>query len=238
MVLRFDFVKPLLHLGLDPLVEDWAEAPAFARNINDGSESQMMALHQLSLSQGVYDNVVVGRQKDAWVAWRMLQSAQVFDSMVANVLPDFYRWPMEKRLDILLRRSFYVGLDYKTVNRLIRPRGGFHPGDLQLRSSKGESILQWMAKQYFQARIDTFSWFNPYYEAQGGCVDLLSLRLFICEMVAASEYSDVDPTYDGPRTTATVGTMVRLAERAISHRPKCIGRWYDRKRHRIGVRHL
>ena len=82
-------------MGLDPFVEDNLGNSAYELNIFDGSEFQMMALHQLSLSQGVYDKMK--ESGGVGVIQRMLGAPQVFDSMVANILPDFYQWPLEHR---------------------------------------------------------------------------------------------------------------------------------------------
>jgi len=232
---RFDFVEPLLHLGLDPLVEDHRKESAYVVNLCRGSESQVMALHQLSLSQGVYDGVA--SWKDSWVAWRMLGNAEVFDSMVANVFPDFYQWPLEDRTNILNYSLAGFSFDHKAVSRLFRPQGGFHPDDFHHRlRCTGQSIIQWITGQYFRMILGDYWWPSDCQPAKGS-IDKTSLRfqqiqLLFHDIAAVSEYSNLSAISDGART-ALVESIMWPAEQLMLASTRFTGPAYNSKVHRL-----
>jgi hypothetical protein len=179
-----------------------------------------MALHQLSLSQGVYDEV---SWEDSWVGWRMLGDVQIFDSMVADFYPDFYQWPLERRIGILGCNPWALleRFDHEAVSRLFRPHGGFHPDDLHHRlPSTGQTILQWITEKYFLTRAwDLWwdSWWVPSVRPSRMCAlgkkspQFQQIRLLFLEIATLSGNSYLSATGDGA-TTALLGGIVKLEE--------------------------
>ena len=234
---RFDFVEPLLHMGLDPFVGDNDGQPAYEMNVSSGNESQNLALHKLSLSQGVYDEVANGGTlSDFWVMQRMMGNLQVFDSI--NVFPDFYQRPLLLRIDILIWLQDL--LDWTTVTRLFRPHGGFYPEDLLHRIPRtGQTIFQWATKAYLYPKREIhrrmmivegpvwghyFSLFNK--------EDLEGARGLIHDIVAVSEYSDLSATGERGRTTALL-EGIRSSTGAVTHLWISNGQAYNARVHRL-----
>ena len=174
-----------------------------------------MALHQLSLSQGVYDKMK--ESGGAWVIQRMLGAPQVFDSMVANIFPDFYQWPLEHRTRLLTCPWRFKDSRSKIVRRLFRPHGGFHPDDLLHRLPEtGQTIFQWATESYYHRWMPIYT--GPIWrDHQINLFDTVYLKEvmgLIHDIVAVSQYSDLSATGERGRTTALLEGIRSSTEEA------------------------
>ena len=225
-------------MGLDPLVEDIHGSSAFEMNAFNGSESQIMALHQLSLAQGVYGTVI--NEIPPWVMKRMIGAPQVFDSMVANIFPDFYQWPLEHRTRLLAYPLNFGSLSSKIVRRLFRPHGGFHPDDLLHRMpGTGQTIFHWVTEQYFHQWLMVYDWYDwPDWRDDFDLFNKGHLKEdmgLIHDIVAVSQYSDLSATGERGRTTALL-EGIRSSTEAVTRFWISSGQAYNAPEHRFTKR--
>jgi hypothetical protein len=148
---RFDLVEPLIHMGLDLSFEDDAHQPAYQYSPNLGNRSFTVEVHQLLVSNGIYDEA---DWSDDWVRHRMIESAEVFDWFLANVFVDFYHWPLEKRME-LLGDPFEGKFDHRVISRIFRPHGGFRAEDLLHPTGfRKLRLFEWANVAYFASIQD------------------------------------------------------------------------------------
>ncbi len=125
---RFEFVEPLLQLGLDIYAKNDGGHPAYATHAAWGTSDT--AVHKLLLSQGIYDEVVDGADGiPYWAAWCMMRNADVFDFFVKNFFPRFYQMCLCHRMRILLAHYSCTSVPM-AIGRIFHPDGHFCRGDL------------------------------------------------------------------------------------------------------------
>lgn len=195
---RSEFLEPLLQLGLDFRMGDEPPLQACFLDGSQGSEAHEVAVHRLLLSHGVYDETAV------WTAdlvkLRMMRNAQVFDWFVANRFPDFYQWPLKRRL-AMFHSPGVLALHHQVASRIFRPQGGFHPGDLHHRiPSTGQTILERITEEYFWLRfyIALFPETRKLTFKIGYWMK--QLRLVVRDIAAVAEYSDLNDTLRTKKT--------------------------------------
>ncbi len=228
-------------MGLDPLVEDSFGYSAYKENIFVDNQSQVMALHQLSLSQGVYDEVE--SENLAWVIRRMMVAPHVFDSIVTNIFPDFYQWPLKTRISSLPFSFRFTNFRYEMVARLFRPHGGFHADDLLheiegwYADVAGGTILQLAAAAYFRVGTSLFPISFPE-DSTLASEDHRheQLRLLLHDIIAVSAYSDLSATGHSGRTTALLDGIETSARRVMRSWIRS-GQAYNANEHRFAKRH-
>ncbi len=239
-------MEPLLHMGLDPFVKNDRGLSAFESIVYGGSESQIMALHQLSLSHGVYDEMS-NTLLPHWVQDRMMRAPEVFDSMVANVVPHFYHQMLLPLRIIWITSSVTVSkYSPEVVRRLLWPQSSPPPDNLFYRSSiwpGGPTILQEMTKAYFKSRTQPDQWIMKYLESNTflGCMDPTltlenqgeeQLRLLIRDIVAISEHSDLSTIEDAVSTTALIGG-IQVCASIVTRRGIRRGWTFNARKHRV-----
>jgi len=197
MTYRFEFVEPLIRMGLDFSAEDRDGWPAYSLS---PSVANNEAVHQLMLSRNIYDQVA---GMTFWTATRMTQSAHIFDFFVANIFPEFYQWPLKGRIRMLYQAIWY--LDPKTIGLIFHPDGRFHLDDLRYQavSSTGKTVFERLVDVYFAIRCEIgFARIT----ARGTDEDVAGrflyderilehqwseIRVVIRETVATADYSDL-----------------------------------------------
>lgn len=127
---------------------------------NEIGDAQLISLHRLMLSKGVYDEAYRWPQKPQralavgiqyMIVREMISSAELFEFFRANIFPDFYQWELDVRIGLLQLLGFWDQVNVKTVCRFFRPDGRFHSEDLRHRCpSSGLTMLQEFARLYFK----------------------------------------------------------------------------------------
>lgn len=203
MLGRPAFVEPLVRTGLDfydksgRILAVWCCTPEFY-----GPEA--VVIQRIMLSRGVYD----GLQDECpwWVAKQMLGHAEVFDSMLANVLPDFYQWPLTKRVSLL---DNWVGADIRLVGRFLHRDGRLRINDLRrpmpgyrLPFRKIETILDLLTAIYFTTRCHHWHRNSDNKEEYVSIKGLWNhTRRYFRDILAMADYNDLSPPHhDGAKT--------------------------------------
>lgn len=151
MTARFEFVEPLLRMGLDFYAENDSSHPAYA-----GSGAWTVTdnkVHDLLLSHGVYNEMVSGDGGiSVWVGWCMMNNARVFEFFVQTFFPDFYGWCRGCRMYSLFSQPGWW-FDPKSVARIFRPDGCFRRDDLREPLwLTGETVYYKLLDAYVAAR--------------------------------------------------------------------------------------
>lgn len=88
----------------------------------------------------------------------MMSCPEIFDSIVTNVFPDFYRkWPVKERLR-LFQHARLSTVDYRLFARLVRPDGQLRAEDFSITSRASgvtvrHPLLRSLVKQYFKLGV-------------------------------------------------------------------------------------
>ena len=102
----------------------------------DPGSSLAIGAHRLMLSRGVYDDISMA--PDSLIESRieelalslMAGSVELFNFFHTQVFPDFYQWPLDRRISLLagLRSSSY---DRKAVGQFCHPDGHYRSEHVQ-----------------------------------------------------------------------------------------------------------
>ncbi len=149
MAERFEFIEPLVRIGLDLYAQDrdgnphYHYFPRWDTNVN--------ATHELRRSLGIYDEVVYGLTR--WESTCMMQSCNVFDFFLRHFSPSFYQWPLAQRIPLL---GFAVSiLDPNSLGRIFHPDGRFRLQDLRrVIFPTGKTVLKRLLDLYFMERAN------------------------------------------------------------------------------------
>jgi hypothetical protein len=231
MVYRFEFVEPLLSMGLDFHREDSLGRPAYVLDRGDVRD-HTSAVHRLALSQGVYDEVV--EWKTHWVARHMLWNVETFDWFLGNIFPDFYQWPLERRL-WMLECAVETALDHRLASRVFRPHGGFHPDDFHHRLPSCElTVLRRLYNAYFWASRPV-TWFGTA-RVNKDRHQWDQLRLVVRDIAAVLEYSGLGDVDDETGTALLRGVTKFVRDVMDSWR----SRWepFNTRNHRLWRRNI
>lgn len=211
MMYRFEFVEPLVRMGLDLHQEDSFGRPAYILDRGD-VRGHTSAVHRLALSQGVYDEVV--DWKTPWVARHMLWNVETFDWFLANIFPDFYHWPLERRL-WMLGCALGGTLDHRLASRVFRPHGGFRPDDFHHRLPEcGSTVLRRIYQAYFRASRPVIWLGTARVKEDGHQWD--QLRLLLRDIAAAIDYTDLSDVDEETGTTAFLRGFTKFVRNVMS----------------------
>ncbi|KAK4249392.1 hypothetical protein C7999DRAFT_12780 [Corynascus novoguineensis] len=150
MVHRFEFVEPMVRLGFELCLENALGMPTYILlSFFTPSMVNRLTIHRLLLLQNAYEDVATWTSRR--VGELMLSHAQIFDWFVANLFPDFYSWPIERRSELLEGYTRRIIIDLEVLGRFFHPDGRLRWDDLGQRIfwEGWQTVFGWLSHLYF-----------------------------------------------------------------------------------------
>ncbi|SPQ26949.1 24cdb28b-fdde-462c-b0a5-5f1faf7bd1d2 [Thermothielavioides terrestris] len=190
---RPEFIEPLLRIGLDFYANPRNALDAYLLTENYYGPKAVL-IHQAMLSHGVYDEA--DADTSWWAILRMLGNPQVFDSMLANVFPDLYQWPLDSRLSRLSEIVIVRDTNIRLIGRFLHPDGRFRLSDLRRRVPwysqlfrPTHTVFDMLAAIYFKKSYDA-QWRQTTYDRD--MIDLWNeTRIAFRDIAATADYCDL-----------------------------------------------
>ncbi len=179
---------------------------------NDPGSNLAIVAHRLMLSHGVYDGILrppsfpVVSEIEKLVFGLMAGSVELFNFFHTQVFPNFYQWPLDKRISHLVGVQPGSGYDRKATGRFFHPDGHYCSEHVRCITWKGKTTLQEFAGIYFNSKpnldrkVDVGLRSDPDHQEDWRWAQL---RLIIRDMASVAEIGDLSPR--GRRTTLVVG---------------------------------
>ena len=177
---------------------------------NDPGSSLAIGAHRCMLSHGIYDDISIPPNTLAMggieelVFSLMAGSVELFNLVHTQVFPDFYQWPLGKRISQLASLGSGSGYDRKAVGRFFHPDGHYRPEHVQCIIWTGGTVFEKFTRFYFHSNpflgkeLDVGRISNPDHQADWRWNQL---RLIIRDMASVVDIGDLSP---GDRMTALV----------------------------------
>ena len=134
-----------------------------SKNLEDERE---VALNRLMLLHGVYEDLSISSdptlaEVEKLALTHMMKSPQLFELLQPQVMPDFYHWPLEHRMEkvvlMLSNTSSCFPSDHRALVRFLHPDGRCHPEQLRLEiPHTGRTALQEFVRAYFLTEREAF----------------------------------------------------------------------------------
>ncbi|KXX73485.1 hypothetical protein MMYC01_209131 [Madurella mycetomatis] len=152
-LLHRGLLEPLIQMGLDTSARNsTGQMPldlVTTKIYLDETGTREVAVHRLMLSKGAYDEIAICEAPWSagdsygyiWIPLQMMANVEVFESFLINVFPNFYQWPLARRLDVLIYGLMFTP-HHKVIGSLFRPDGRFRPEDLYCQTPNGTTFWQ------------------------------------------------------------------------------------------------
>jgi len=144
----------------------------------------------------------------------MLSHTQIFNWFVANLFPDFYSWPIERRSELLKGYTARIKFDLEVLGRLFHPDGCLRRDDLGQRIFwKGrQTVFGWLTHHHFRYCI--FLGLDEGVLGETMLQDYSQMRHTIRGVTLVNEHSDL-------------GAVVTILERTPTTLANNIVPWVD-----------
>ena len=237
-------IEPLVQLGLgflDPGPGNTQSLPCdyyrmtLEQHLNPSSDpGSRLAIgtHRCMLSHGIYDDISIPPNAPAMggieeLAFSLMAgSVELFNLLYTQVFPDFYQWPLGKRISQLTRLGFVSVYDRKAVGQFFHPDGHYRSEHVQCIIWTGETVLQrftsiyFHSKPYLDRKVDVGLRSNLDHQADW---QWNQLRLVIRDMASVADIGDLSPK--DRRTTLVEGILATRVVLGFANSERVTRRW-------------